>query len=69
MSKEVGECGKTTEIYVPTVFENYVANIEVDRRQVIKYLEYFWSPSKRTKNHLEGQILYKIYTGPKKRRH
>jgi len=34
MSKEVGECGKTTEIYVPTVFENYVADIEVDRRQV-----------------------------------
>ena len=41
-----GTCGKTCllivfskdefpEVYVPTVFENYVADIEVDNRQVI----------------------------------
>ena len=40
-----GTCGKTCllivfskdefpEVYVPTVFENYVADIEVDNRQV-----------------------------------
>ena len=40
-----GTCGKTCllivfskdefpEVYVPTVFENYVADIEVDQRQV-----------------------------------
>ena len=44
-----GTCGKTCllivfskdefpEVYVPTVFENYVADIEVDNRQVIKLL-------------------------------
>jgi len=42
-----GTCGKTCllivfskdefpEVYVPTVFENYVADIEVDQRQVRK---------------------------------
>ena len=42
-----GTCGKTCllivfskdefpEVYVPTVFENYVADIEVDNRQVIQ---------------------------------
>ena len=42
-----GACGKTCllivfskdqfpEVYVPTVFENYVADIEVDGKQVIK---------------------------------
>lgn len=42
-----GTCGKTCllivfskdefpEVYVPTVFENYVADIEVDQRQVKK---------------------------------
>lgn len=42
-----GACGKTCllivfskdqfpEVYVPTVFENYVADIEVDLKQVIK---------------------------------
>lgn len=42
-----GACGKTCllivfskdqfpEVYVPTVFENYVADIEVDSKQVIK---------------------------------
>ena len=41
-----GTCGKTCllivfskdefpEVYVPTVFENYVADIEVDNRQVL----------------------------------
>jgi len=41
-----GACGKTCllivfskdqfpEVYVPTVFENYVADIEVDNKQVI----------------------------------
>ena len=40
-----GECGKTCllivfskdefpEVYIPTIFETYVANIEVDRRPV-----------------------------------
>ena len=43
-----GACGKTCllivfskdqfpEVYVPTVFENYVADIEVDGKQVNKY--------------------------------
>ena len=42
-----GTCGKTCllivfskdefpEVYVPTVFENYVADIEVDNRQVLE---------------------------------
>lgn len=46
-----GACGKTCllivfskdqfpEVYVPTVFENYVADIEVDGKQV-KYIPYF----------------------------
>ncbi|VDP08493.1 unnamed protein product [Schistosoma mattheei] len=44
-----GACGKTCllivfskdqfpEVYVPTVFENYVADIEVDNRQVGVYV-------------------------------
>lgn len=44
-----GACGKTCllivfskdqfpEVYVPTVFENYVADIEVDGKQVLIYL-------------------------------
>ena len=48
-----GACGKTCllivfskdqfpEVYVPTVFENYVADIEVDGKQVI-FLLSFWS--------------------------
>jgi len=43
-----GACGKTCllivfskdqfpEVYVPTVFENYVADIEVDNKQVISH--------------------------------
>jgi len=43
-----GACGKTCllivfskdqfpEVYVPTVFENYVADIEVDNKQVTAY--------------------------------
>lgn len=47
-----GACGKTCllivfskdqfpEVYVPTVFENYVADIEVDGKQVSKNLYYF----------------------------
>ena len=43
-----GACGKTCllivfskdqfpEVYVPTVFENYVADIEVDSKQVINF--------------------------------
>lgn len=46
-----GACGKTCllivfskdqfpEVYVPTVFENYVADIEVDGKQVVNC---FWS--------------------------
>lgn len=45
-----GACGKTCllivfskdqfpEVYVPTVFENYVADIEVDSKQVIKKID------------------------------
>lgn len=45
-----GACGKTCllivfskdqfpEVYVPTVFENYVADIEVDGKQVMLYFE------------------------------
>jgi len=45
-----GACGKTCllivfskdqfpEVYVPTVFENYVADIEVDNKQVMTYSE------------------------------
>ena len=45
-----GTCGKTCllivfskdefpEVYVPTVFENYVADIEVDNRQVSFYMK------------------------------
>lgn len=50
-----GACGKTCllivfskdqfpEVYVPTVFENYVADIEVDSKQVLLLLFYsiFW---------------------------
>ena len=44
-----GACGKTCllivfskdqfpEVYVPTVFENYVADIEVDGKQVRKFI-------------------------------
>lgn len=47
-----GACGKTCllivfskdqfpEVYVPTVFENYVADIEVDSKQVI-VLFFLW---------------------------
>ena len=45
-----GTCGKTCllivfskdefpEVYVPTVFENYVADIEVDNRQVLVFFK------------------------------
>jgi len=48
-----GACGKTCllivfskdqfpEVYVPTVFENYVADIEVDGKQVINFLMISW---------------------------
>lgn len=48
-----GACGKTCllivfskdqfpEVYVPTVFENYVADIEVDGKQVNKLLRYLY---------------------------
>lgn len=52
-----GACGKTCllivfskdqfpEVYVPTVFENYVADIEVDGKQVSpSYDRYFFKPS------------------------
>jgi len=44
-----GACGKTCllivfskdqfpEVYVPTVFENYVADIEVDSKQVVNFM-------------------------------
>jgi len=44
-----GACGKTCllivfskdqfpEVYVPTVFENYVADIEVDSKQVVNFI-------------------------------
>ena len=47
-----GACGKTCllivfskdqfpEVYVPTVFENYVADIEVDNKQVIRNIWYY----------------------------
>jgi small GTP-binding protein len=47
-----GACGKTCllivfskdqfpEVYVPTVFENYVADIEVDGKQVIAFYTHF----------------------------
>ena len=46
-----GACGKTCllivfskdqfpEVYVPTVFENYVADIEVDSKQVIVFFSF-----------------------------
>lgn len=49
-----GACGKTCllivfskdqfpEVYVPTVFENYIADIEVDGRQVRSDLSFFLS--------------------------
>jgi hypothetical protein len=50
-----GACGKTCllivfskdqfpEVYVPTVFENYVADIEVDGKQVsFKFMCFFYS--------------------------
>lgn len=62
-----GACGKTCllivfskdqfpEVYVPTVFENYVADIEVDGKQVSKrncfiYLKHLYFSSKCTKKH------------------
>ena len=49
-----GTCGKTCllivfskdefpEVYVPTVFENYVADIEVDQRQVRFLINRAWT--------------------------
>lgn len=49
-----GACGKTCllivfskdqfpEVYVPTVFENYIADIEVDGKQVCMYSKMFKS--------------------------
>ena len=49
-----GTCGKTCllivfskdefpEVYVPTVFENYVADIEVDQRQVWSFIVRAWT--------------------------
>ena len=55
-----GACGKTCllivfskdqfpEVYVPTVFENYVADIEVDGKQVsVKHISYFFESSENT---------------------
>ena len=62
-----GTCGKTCllivfskdefpEVYVPTVFENYVADIEVDQRQVSLHLNrqiYAWEISLHTSNIFE----------------
>lgn len=62
-----GTCGKTCllivfskdefpEVYVPTVFENYVADIEVDQRQVSLHLNrqiYAWKISLHTSNIFE----------------
>lgn len=50
-----GACGKTCllivfskdqfpEVYVPTVFENYVADIEVDGKQVHVFFQFFLIP-------------------------
>lgn len=50
-----GACGKTCllivfskdqfpEVYVPTVFENYIADIEVDGKQVFNYDQ--WNDSR-----------------------
>ena len=55
-----GACGKTCllivftkdqfpEVYVPTVFENYVADIEVDNKQVMSF---------KMKQGLKISILY-----------
>lgn len=60
-----GACGKTCllivfskdqfpEVYVPTVFENYVADIEVDGKQVIK--------CNRTWFHISSIHIYCILT-------
>lgn len=53
-----GACGKTCllivfskdqfpEVYVPTVFENYVADIEVDSKQVSQFQQLSVPPSVR----------------------
>jgi small GTP-binding protein len=60
-----GACGKTCllivfskdqfpEVYVPTVFENYVADIEVDGKQVGQTLSKFKSTS--------YQLINKFYS-------
>jgi len=58
-----GACGKTCllivfskdqfpEVYVPTVFENYVADIEVDAKQVrlLFFIDEFWSADCRDRH-------------------
>ncbi|KAH9363940.1 hypothetical protein HPB48_022199 [Haemaphysalis longicornis] len=53
-----GACGKTCllivfskdqfpEVYVPTVFENYVADIEVDGKQTLENIPEKWTPEVR----------------------
>lgn len=61
-----GACGKTCllivfskdqfpEVYVPTVFENYVADIEVDGKQVSLYNKLLFD--------IYSIILYYLFTG------
>jgi small GTP-binding protein len=59
-----GACGKTCllivfskdqfpEVYVPTVFENYVADIEVDGKQVRNRVAFFKIIKERVKLYYE----------------
>ena len=60
-----GACGKTCllivfskdqfpEVYVPTVFENYVADIEVDNKQVELAL---WDTAGNEKSKVSGVLM------------
>lgn len=64
-----GACGKTCllivfskdqfpEVYVPTVFENYVADIEVDGKQVSKNL---YSCSILLYKYIAMSVIYAYY--------
>lgn len=72
-----GACGKTCllivfskdqfpEVYVPTVFENYVADIEVDSKQVriILLFSYFRPESalRNVQQQLRGLVVFSFHS-------
>ena len=66
-----GACGKTCllivfskdqfpEVYVPTVFENYVADIEVDGKCVSKYLLLSWFAKNIVASHGNCMVFWLV---------